>query len=267
VGTDYDFIETFKMEMKEGRTFSREFTTDPANYILNETAVKAMGIDSPVGKRLTLMGNTGTIIGVVKDYHFRSLHTPVAPLVLRLYQPRWLNFMFVRVKPGDISDVIKILESKWNDFAPGHPFEYRFTDDNLAGLYIAEQRIRAMFNYFTLLAVCIACLGLFGLAAFTAEQRTKEIGIRKVLGDSVSGIVVMLSKEFMFWVVLSNIIAWPVAYVVMTGWLRNFAYRAPISIFIFVTAGVMALVIAWLTVGYQSVKAALANPIEALRYE
>jgi ABC-type antimicrobial peptide transport system permease subunit len=267
VGTDYDFIETFKMEMKEGRTFSREFSTDPANYILNETAVKAMGIDSPVGKRLTLMGNTGTIIGVVKDYHFRSLHTPVAPLVLRLYQPRWLNFMFVRVKPGDISDVIKILESKWNDFAPGHPFEYRFTDDNLAGLYIAEQRIRAMFNYFTLLAVCIACLGLFGLAAFTAEQRTKEIGIRKVLGDSVSGIVVMLSKEFMFWVVLSNIIAWPVAYVVMTGWLRNFAYRAPISIFIFVTAGVMALVIAWLTVGYQSVKAALANPIEALRYE
>jgi ABC-type antimicrobial peptide transport system permease subunit len=267
VGVDYDFIETFKMEMARGRSFSREFSLDKANYILNETAVKAMGIESPVGKQLTLMGNTGTIIGVVKDYHFRSLHTKIAPLLLRVYEPRWLRFLFARVKPGEISRALKQLESKWKQLVPGYPFQYRFVDDLLDSMFQSEQRIKSAFNYLTLLAICIASLGLFGLASYLAEQRTREIGIRKVFGASMTNIGVLFSSEFLKWIMLANMIAWPISYFFLDRLMRNFAYRVGIGIWPFLLAGLLGVVIALLTVSHQAFKAAAANPIDALKYE
>jgi predicted lysophospholipase L1 biosynthesis ABC-type transport system permease subunit len=267
VGVDYDFIETFKMEIAQGRSFSREFSRDKANYILNETAVKTMGIESPVGKQLTLMGNTGTIIGVVKDYHFRSLHTKIAPLLLRVYEPRWLNFLFARIKPGKISRALKQLESKWKQFAPGYPFNCGFVDDLLDRMYRPEQRIKSAFNYLTLLAICIAALGLFGLASYLAEQRTREIGIRKVFGASVTNIGLLFSGEFLKWIMLANMIAWPISYIFLERLIRDYAYRVIIGIWPFLLAGLLGVVIALLTVSHQAFKAAITKPVEALRYE
>jgi predicted lysophospholipase L1 biosynthesis ABC-type transport system permease subunit len=267
VGVDYDFIETFKMEMVQGRSFSREFSLDKDNYILNETAVKTMGIESPVGKQLTLMGNTGTIIGVVKDYHFRSLHTKIAPLLLRVYEPRWLNYLFARIKPGKISRALKQLESKWKQLAPGYPFQYRFVDDLLISMYQSEQRVKSAFNYLTLLAICIAFLGLFGLASYSAEQRTREIGIRKVFGASMTNIGILFSSEFLKWIMLANLIGWPTAYFFLDHLIRNFAYRVSIGVWPFLLAGLLGVVIALLTVSHQAFKAAITNPVEALRYE
>jgi putative ABC transport system permease protein len=266
-GVDYGFIETFKMEMAAGRSFSRKFSADKSNYILNEAAIKAMGIESPLGKHFTLWDKTGTIIGVVKDYNFRSLHFKIEPLLLRLYEPQWLNFMFIRIKSEHIPQTLNFLESKWKTFAPGYPFRYRFVDDSLDRMYTTEKRIRTMFNYITFLAIFIACLGLFGLASFLAEQRTKEIGIRKVLGATVPGIVLLFSGKFVKWVMISNIIAWPAAYYLVNQWLQNFAYRTEIHMGIFIFSGLTALAVALLTLSYQSIKAATANPVEALRYE
>lgn len=268
VGVDYDFIETFKMKMLDGRPFSRAFSNDGANYILNETAVKAMGIQAPVGKQFTLWDNTGTIIGVVKDYHFRSLRTGVAPLLLRVYDPQWLNYVFVRIKPGHIPGALDFLESKWKQLAPGYPFEYRFVDDLLDSLYTTEQRIKSIFTYLTLLAMCISCLGLFGLAAFLAEQRTKEVGVRKVFGASAVKIGLLFSGEFLKWILAACVIAWPLAYIFLDHLLlRNYVYRITIGIRPFLLSGILAMVIALLTIGHRVFKTAAANPIEALRYE
>jgi len=267
VGVDYDFIETFKMEMVQGRSFSRAFSLDKDNYILNETAVKAMEIESPVGKQLTLMGNTGTIIGVVKDYHFRSLHTKIAPLLLRVYEPRWLNYLFARIKPGKISQALTQLESKWKQLAPGYPFNCAFVDDLLDRMYSLEQRVKSAFNYLTLLAICIAALGLFGLASYLAEQRTREIGIRKVFGASITNIGVLFSSEFLKWIMLANVIAWPIAYFFFQQFMRNYAYRVIIGVWPFLLAGLLGVVIVLSTVSYQVFKAAASKPVEALRYE
>ncbi|MCP5109078.1 MAG: hypothetical protein GY950_37195, partial [bacterium] len=268
VGVSHDFIETFKMEMAAGRPFSVKYAGDAGNYILNETAIKAMGIEAPVGKPFTLWNKTGTIIGVVKDYHFRSLRTKIEPLLLRLYEPKWLNYLFVRVKAGDIPGTLNSLENTWNRVAPGYPFQYRFVDRLLNGMYIGEQRIKTMVDYLTLLAICIAALGLFGLAAFLAEQRTREIGIRKVFGASVAQVGMLFSGEFVKWILAANLIAWPIAYFCLDNLLlRNYAYRITIGIGPFLFSGILALAIALLTVGYQTYKAASANPIEALRYE
>ena len=267
VGVDYGFIETFKMEMAQGRSFSKAFSLDKDNYILNETAVKTMGIESPVGKQLTLMGNTGTIIGVVKDYHFRSLHTKIAPLLLRVYESRWLSYLFVRIKPGEISRTLKQLESKWKQLAPGYPFNYGFVDDLLDSMYQSEQRVKLAFNYLTLIAIIIAALGLFGLASYLAEQRTKEIGIRKVFGASVINIGIRFSSEFLKWIILANLIAWPISYFFLNQLMQNYAYRVSIGAWPFLLAGLLGVVIALFTVSYQSIKAATANPVDSLRYE
>ncbi len=267
VGVDYDFIETFKMDMAVGRSFSGEFFTDKENYILNEAAVRTMGIESPVGKQLTLMGKTGAIIGVVKDYNFRSLHTKIAPLVLRVYPPRWLGYMFVRIKPGQIPRALKLLERRWKGFAPGYPFSYNFVDDLLDSLYGTEQRAMSIFNYLTLLAISIASLGLFGLASCLTEQRTKEIGVRKVLGATKGRIWVMFSGEFLKWIMLANMIAWPLAYFFLDQFMQNYAYRVSIGIWPFLLSGFLVLSIALMTIGHRVFKAATANPVEALRYE
>ncbi|MBN1271629.1 MAG: ABC transporter permease [Candidatus Aminicenantes bacterium] len=267
VGVDYDFIKTFKIKMAEGRDFSQKFSTDRTNYILNSKAVKAMQLQSPLGKQLTLMGNAGSIIGIINDYHFKPLNTSLEPLVLRLYETQWLRFIYVRIKPGKISGALKYTENQWKQFFPSVPFQYVFVDQALASIYTALDRTGSLFRYFTFLAIIIACFGLFGLSAYIAEQRTKEIGIRKVLGATISSVTFLISRQFIKWVILANLAAWPAAYFVMKGWLNNFAYRTSLGLDIFILSGLLALVIALLTVSFQSIKAALTNPVNNLRYE
>jgi putative ABC transport system permease protein len=267
VFVDYDYFKTFRMEIVEGRSYSKEFSTDASDAIMvNEAAVKAMGMESPVGKRLSIGDNNFKIIGVVKNYHFRSVRQEIDPLIL-IYNPRPSGVLFARLKSENISQTIGDIENTWKKFAPGYPFRYRFLDEAIDNLYRAEQRVGTIFKYFSFLAVFISCLGLFGLASFMAERRTKEIGIRKVLGASVSGMVVLLSKEFTKWVLVSNLIAWPVAYYAMSRWLESYAYKTNIQLWTFIIASVLALIIAVFTVSYQAIKASLANPVESLRYE
>ncbi|MFC2167545.1 ABC transporter permease [Acidobacteriota bacterium] len=262
---DTDYLSTFKMEMADGRFFSKEFTTDETNVVLNEAAIKAMGIESPLGKRFNWNGDR-QIIGVIKDFHYKSLHTEIEPLIL-IAEPGRVDYACMRINTVSIPETIRFIENTWKNFAPNFPFEYSFLDERLDNLYRAEQRMAHVFKYFTLLGMFIACLGLFGMASFTAEQRTKEIGIRKILGASVPNVVSLLSREFTKLVLISNIIAWPIAYLVMNWWLQSFAYRTNIGIWIFFGSAVLALVIAFITVSYQSVKAALTNPAESLHYE
>ena len=262
---DSDYLDTFKMEMSQGRFFSREYPTDEQAFVLNEAAVKAMGMESPVGKRFKATGKEGSIIGIIKDFNYKSLHTAIEPLIL-VMDPR-VYYACVRINADKISAAIRSLEDTWNKLVPGLPFEYSFLDGRINNLYRAEQRMAKVFNSSTVLALFIACLGLFGMASFSAERRTKEIGIRKVLGASVPSVVSMLSKEYAKLVLISNLIAWPTAYYVMNQWLRGFAYRTNIQIWTFLAAAATALLIAVLTVSYHTIKTATANPVDSLRYE
>ncbi len=203
---------------------------------------------------------------MVKDFNVTSLHQLVEPIILQI-RPKNFRSMSARIKAEDIPETLAFLRDKWMKFFPAFPFEYSFLDDDFEKLYRADEKIGQIVGVFSSFAIFVACLGLFGLASFTAEQRTKEIGIRKVLGASVSGMVILLSKEFAKWVLLANIFAWPIAYYAATRWLQNFAYRTSIGIVVFALAAVLALVIALATISYQAIKAALANPVEALRYE
>ncbi len=285
---DYDFIKTLELRLVEGRDFSREFPGDAQEegFILTEAAAKELGWkESPLGKAATLYFDlegdsyrTGRVIGVLKDFHFESLHNQVKPLVLTLRANELQGFIMLRIRPNDMAGTLVFVKEKWQELAQEWPFEFFFLDEDLAGLYQREERLRQLVRYFAALAILIACLGLFGLAAFAAEQRTKEIGPAfpfiilkegrgKVLGASITGIVGLLSKEFVKLVVIAAVIASPIAYFVMNAWLQDFAYRIDIGWWMFVLAGGMALVIALLTVSAQALKAALANPVEALRYE
>ncbi len=268
---DYDFLETFGMELQEGRDFSREFASDMNSaLLLNEEAVKQFGFDPELDKRLTRPGQGQVVlpvIGVLKDYHFKSLHQKIEPFVLSLGSEQAFAWVFIKTTGANMSRVMQFAEKEWQRINPGHPFDYTFVDNSIAMMYQSEMRLSRLFSIFTGIAIFIACLGLFGLASFTVEQRTKEIGIRKVLGASISGIVIILSKEYVKWIVLANVLAWPAAYVVLNQWLKNFAYRTDIEIGIFFLSAVLALAIALLTVSYQSIKAALADPVESLRYE
>ena len=265
--TGYDFIETFDMEVVEGRSFSKEFLTDEEEaVVINETAKKIIGMEDPVGKQLILGDSATTIIGVVKDYHFKSLHSEIEPLILALV-PSLYRYVFIKLEARDVPSTLASIKSNWNMFFPDTPFEYHFLDEAYDKLYRSEQRMGILFNYFTVLAILISCLGLFGLASFMAEKRTKEIGIRKVLGASLSGIIMLLNKQFTKWVLIANFISWPIAYYAMSKWLQGFAYRINLGIWTFALAALIALVIAVMTVSYQSVKAALNNPANSLRYE
>ena len=267
---DYDFIKTFGLELKEGRNFSRDFVTDQKEaFIVNEAAVSEFGWESALGKKLIdLEGPRGFVVGVVKNFHFRSKHQKIEPLIFSLLpSSRYVYFISVKINPSNIKDTLLFLKSQWKKFSSRWPFEYFFLDDNYDRLYKSEDRLRRVFFTFTSLSIFVGCLGLFGLAAFTAEQRTKEIGIRKVLGASVPNILILLSKEFAKLILLANIIAWPVAYLVMSRWLQNFAYRIVIEIWIFLLSAILALFVAMITVSFKAVKAALSNPVDALRYE
>jgi putative ABC transport system permease protein len=270
MAVDPHFFKTFQLEMIEGRSLSDEFPSDSQNFVLNEAAVKATGLKSPLGKRFRLLDKTGKIIGVAKDFHFAPLHNEIEPLIFHLmpYQ-YWMyrNYVFVRIGADHMPQTIASLEKMWDRAIPQYPFEFNFLDDTIDARYREEQRLEMILRIFTLLAISISCFGLFGLISFTAEQRTKEIGIRKVLGASVGSVVRSLSREFIVLVVLANIIAWPVAYFVMTRWLKNFAYRTEIGLVTFLFSGLAALVIAIFSVFFQSIKAALSNPVDSLRYE
>jgi putative ABC transport system permease protein len=264
-----DYFETFKMEIVKGRSFSKNIFTDRYNYIINEEAAKYMGMKDPVGKRLKLWKRDGKIIGVVKDFHHVSLHKEIMPQVFTI-TPEYYNalkYIFVKIRSANVPDTINYIKSTTGYFAPGYPFKFSFLDKGINDLYQSEQKLGKLFSYFAFIAIFISCLGIFGLAAFTAEQRTKEIGIRKAFGASIPDIVLLLTRQFTRWVLLANIIAWPVAYLAMNRWLQDFAYRTSIGIVTFILSALAALVIALLTVSYQSIRASVANPVEALRYE
>ncbi|HMB89364.1 MAG TPA: ABC transporter permease, partial [Rhodothermales bacterium] len=266
INSGYDFVETMKMELADGRTFSRDHATDSVGYLVNERAVATMGMTDPVGQRLTFWGQEGNIVGVVKDFHITSLYEEIEPTIIR-FAPERATLIYVRTEPGRTQEAIANLEKVYTSFNPGYPFDYQFLDDQFEETYQAEAIMGKLANYFAVLAVFIACLGLFGLAAFTAEQRTKEIGIRKVLGAPIASLVLLLSREFTVLVLLAFVITAPLAYFLMEDWLQGFAYHTSLGVGIFALAGVAALVIAWLTVSYQSIRTALANPVDALRTE
>ncbi len=270
---DYDFLKTMKLELIKGRFFSREFKSDSSAAILNEKALKLLGWDDPLGKKINNWAqNRGnfTVIGVIEDYHYESLHQEIRPMALFLsggYYTHTEQYISVRLRADRVPETLAEVEAAWNEFAPQMPFEYSFLDLDFDNLYMNEKRTRQLFLLFSALAIFIACLGLLGLASFIADRKTKEIGVRKVLGASIAGIVGRLNLTFTKWVLLSNLLAWPLAWFFMNGWLQNFPYRIEIRIWIFFAAGLLALAIALLTVSYQAIKAALANPAESLRNE
>ena len=267
---DHDFIEMFDIRLIAGRNFSEEYTTDVASaFILNEAAVKTIGWQSPeeaIGKQFRWHNLNGVIIGVTRDFHFSSLHYEIEPLVL-LLNADWLLHMLVKVHPERVHSALAFLEDTWHERFPDHLFEYVFLDDLFEKLYSAEEKLSRFLTMFSILTVLIASLGLFGLAGLMAAQRTKEIGIRKALGASVTHVVLLLSKEFAKLITVAAVIACPVAYYCIDKWLQSFAYRANIGLGIFMLAGVSALTIALLAVGYQVIKSATANAVDALRYE
>lgn len=266
MGVDADYLKTLQVEMAEGRFFSEQIQTDSTDsWVINETAAAAMGLKSPLGIGVYWSEYKGKIIGVIKDFHFSSLHEEIEPLIMRM---NWgVDNILVRIRSNDIPATIGFMQKTLKDLLPHYAFEYEFLDARIENLYRTEQRMEKILTFSTIIAIFISCLGLLGLASFTAEQRTKEIGIRKVLGSTVAGVVFLLSKEFIKWVLLANLIAWPVAYYAVHNWLDNFAFRIRIGWEIFLLSGSLALVISLLTVCYQSIKAALANPVDSLRYE
>ncbi len=267
---DFDYIPQFKIKMIAGRAFSPDFQTDTTqSMILNEAAVKMFGYTSPaqaVGHRFKQWGREGRIIGVMKDFHFRSLQLPIKPLSMRI-EPNGCNLVAIKLSTQNLPKTIAAIENKWNALIPARPFSYYFLDEFFDKQYRTEERFGKLFLNFSVLAIIISCLGLLGLASYSTMQRTREIGIRKVLGASVPNIVNLLSREFLKLVAIAILIASPVAWFAMHGWLQDFAYRIEIGWWIFLIAGLIAVLIALATVSFQAIKAAIANPVKSLRVE
>ncbi len=269
---DMDYADTYKLEMAEGRFYSDQYPSDNKNaYVLNQAAIEAMEIESPIGNELTVWNRRGSIVGIVKDFHYHSFHHKIEPLIFRLpdQQEKELYFreLSIRVQPHSIPRTLSFLETQWNAYFPTEKFDYYFFDESLNANYHAEQRMGSIFKYFSILAIFIACLGLYGLTAFTIEQKIKDIGVHKVLGASVAHIILLLVKNYIWLIITANIFAWSIAWFAMNKWLQNFAYRIDLSIGSFLLAGLSVLLIAILTVSWQAIRAATANPVEALKYE
>jgi putative ABC transport system permease protein len=271
---DYDFFKTFNMKITKGRSFSQEITTDMRDAcVITESTAMRMGMENPIGQTIYMNHpawpesfRRAHIVGVVKDFHARTLHNPVRPFVFRMYRP-WHTFIFIKIEDTRVPETLAKIESTFSAHTEGYPYRYFFYEDFYERQYQPEWRLNRLFNGFSLLSILISCLGLFGLGAYMAEQKTKEIGIRKVLGASMLGIVSLTSREFIKSIALANLIAWPLAYLVMRGWLQDFAYKITIGPLIFFAAAGLTLCVALLTVSVHSIKAALANPIDSLRYE
>jgi predicted permease len=267
IGVGYDFVKLMNLKITQGRDFSRSFSTDSAGFLVNETAVRRMGLRNPVGTPFTFFDQKGKIIGVLKDFHFNSLHQPIEPLVVRLEKDFYFGAIMVRTEPGKTGKVLPQLGDICRRLNPAYPFTYAFAGEEYGKLYKREQVMGKLSNVFAGLAIVISCLGLLGLAMFSAQQRTKEIGIRKILGASAGSILALFSKDFLKLVVISFLIGAPLAGLLMRKWLEGFAYKIGLSWWIFALAGGAALLVALLAVGFQAFKAALANPVETLRSE
>lgn len=263
----YDFIKTMHLQLVQGRDFSKDFATDSVGYIINETALGIIGYQNPIGKPFTLWRVEGTIIGVVKDFHFNSLHTQINPLILRFGENSGWGSAIVRTEPGKTKEALASLEEICKELNPQFPFSYKFSDEEYQKLYTSEQVVSKLANYFAVLAIFISCLGLLGLVMFAAEQRTKEFGIRKVLGARPATLFNLLSKEFLLLVLIAMVIASPLAWIAMSNWLQDYVYRIHISWWMFAVAGVLAVLIALVTVSFQAIRAAIANPVKSLRTE
>ena len=264
---DYDYCDMLGIEIVEGRGFSHDYPTDESSgFLVNEAVARLMDKPTVLGERFKFMGAEGHIIGVMKDFHYGSMRQEIEPLAIRL-RPRNVVFALIRLGPGKVSTGLDFIEATWKRVIPTYPFESHFIDEEFDRMYRAEERIGAILRTFTFLAVFIACLGLFGLASFTAEQRTREIGIRKVLGASISQVTLLLCREFLVLVVAANLLAWPLAYYIMGRWLRGYAYRAGLNWSLFLGALILALAVAVLSVGFQALRAAYVNPAESLKYE
>jgi hypothetical protein len=262
----YDFVKTLKLQLKDGRDFSKEFD-DSANFLLNEAAVRKIGYKNPVGMPLWWGDHKGKIVGVLKDFHFNTMYETIEPLFIRLDDNlKWGNII-VRIQAGKTKEAITGLERICKELNPNFTFNYQFSDQEYTKLYNSEQVVSKLSNYFAFLAIFISCLGLLGLVMFIAEQRLKEIGIRKVLGASVSSLFGLLSSEFLLLIVIALFIASPVAWFVMNNWLQHFAYRMPMQWWVFAISGSLIILIAMATISFQTIKAALANPIKSLRSE
>lgn len=263
---EYDFVETMGIKMDAGRTFSKEFGTDSVNYIINWKAAAAMAMADPLGQTIQFKEQEGTIVGVMEDFHMSSMYRPITPVIFRL-EPENTNILFVRLAGNQTKEALAGFEAVYKRFNPEYPFKVRFMDEEFERAYQSEIILGSLSNIFAFVAILIACLGLFGLASFTAEQRTREIGIRKVLGASVPRVVALLSREFLVLVGGAFLIAAPIAYVVMNNWLNEFEYHTELGAGVLVASGAAALIIAWLTVSYQAIKTAVANPVNALKAE
>ena len=263
-GIDKNFIPLLKMDMAAGNNFTGS-KADSAHFILNETAVKQAGIKDPVGKNFTLWQKKGTIIGVVKDFNYASLKQPIEPSIFYYESSGWR--MYVKTTGRDASKALAAAQKVWKGYSADFPFSYSFLDDDFNSMYVADQRTGFLFNVFAIVAIAISCLGLFGLATYTAQVKTKEIGIRKVLGATIANITNLLAKEFIVLVLVAFLIAAPVTWFAMNKWLQDFAYRINISWWMFVLAGLVAVLIAIFTMSFQAIKAAIANPVKSLRTE
>ena len=268
--SDYDFLKTYEINLVQGRDFSKKFGSDQEGvYLVNETAVAKLSWgEDTLGKKIGFSQELmRPIVGIVEDFHYRSLKEVIGPLAIFL-RPAQVSYSSIQISTDDISETLSFIEKTWNIFEKERSFEYFFVDENFDALYHSEERLSQIITFFSFIAIFVACLGLFGLASYTAEQRTKEIGIRKVLGASVGSIVFQLSRNFIKWVLVANVIAWPLTYFVLNNyWLSHFPFRISLSMFTFAAAGLMAFCIALLTVSFQSVKAALADPVDSIRYE
>ena len=274
VASDYDFVPTYGIKMIAGRNFSRTYGTDTSNFLLNESAVSAIGWKSPeeaIGKDFKYGFIKGKVIGVMRDFHFESLRQKIVPLVLIdpavSANQSFFNNLSLKVSGHNVTGTLAVVEKTWRKYLPELPFQYTFLDENFASLYESEQRQGTLFTVFACIAIVIACLGLFGLSAFAITQRVKEIGVRRVLGAKVNTIVTLLSKDFLKLVFIASLIAFPVAWYAMSHWLQDFAYRTSIEWWVFVLSAVLALIVALGTISYHAIKAAIANPSKSLRSE
>ncbi|MDB5090143.1 MAG: FtsX-like permease family protein, partial [Mucilaginibacter sp.] len=268
IAVGYDFIHTMKLKMLAGRDFSKDFPTDSDNFIINQVTQQKLGYANPIGRTITMWGRTGKIIGLVKDFHFQSLHKQILPLIIRIAKGNMTGGdILVRTQPGKTKDALAGLQALCKALNPEFPFTFKFSDQQYQRLYKSEEIVGRLSNIFAFLAIFISCLGLFGLAIFTAEQRIKEIGIRKVLGASVVSLFNLLSAEFLLLVIIAMVIATPIAWYSMTAWLQGFAYRTTMQWWMFALSGGIIILIAVVTISFQTIKAALVNPVKSLRSE
>ncbi|MES2063139.1 MAG: ABC transporter permease [Bacteroidota bacterium] len=263
----YDFVKTLKLNLLAGRDFSKDFPTDTAGYIINETAMKRMGYVNPIGQPLSLWGRKGKIVGLIKDFHLNSMHEPIIPLVIWLNKGENYGSLLIRTAPGKTKEALASLQTLARQINPEFPFSYTFSDEEYQSLYKSEQIVGKLANAFAILAIFISCLGLLGLAMFTTEQRVKEIGIRKILGANVSSLFALLSSEFLVLVIIALFIASPIAWYAMDKWLQGFAYHTQVQWWVFVLSGGLIVLIALATVSFQAIKAALVNPVKSLKAE